>query len=128
MDNTVPSRKQSTATQQKTSQLVFKATKIGTPVIIVALFLVFTAASIIVRDVAYPNKYPWKFTAETLLMAFVATFPFMYLIWARTGAIGVNNLLEYAFLIVKFAGLHILFQFAGVYTLLFGESSVGKTA
>ena len=105
----------------KTSNFMFKLTKFGTPAIVIPILLIFTISSIIVRDTAYATKYPWKFTVETLLMAFVATFPFMFIIWSRTGTIGVHNVLEYVLLIIKFAGLHLLFQFSGIYTLLFPQ-------
>ena len=108
--------------QIKTAKVVYDLSTYSLLVFLVCAFVTLSVASIIVRDVTFPKKHPIKFTIETLLMAFVATIPFMFIVWSRTGSLGVSDLTDFIVLIIKFTGLHILFQFSGIYTLLFKTS------
>ena len=91
---------------------------------IIASVLVLVTSSLLVRDITFPKEHPWKFVFETLAMAFVATFPFMYVIWSRTGKFISKDLIDYIVLIAKFAGFHLLLQFSGVYDVMFRTSGI----
>jgi len=112
----------STKTRAKTAKVAYDLSEYSLIVFLIGAALALTICSIIVHDVTFAKKHPVKFTIETLLMAFVATFPYMFLIWSRTGTLGVKNLSEYAVLILKFSGLHLFLQFSGVYSLTFKAS------
>ena len=107
-------------TQKRAQHTVYKITTYGTATVLVGFLLMLIITSIIVRDKKYPVDHPVKFTIETLSMGFIATLPFLYLFWSRTGHIGISHMIEYVVLVLKFAGLHLLFQFAGIYSILFG--------
>ena len=108
-----------TSNPELTSYYAYILTVFGTPSLFFIAFVVFGIAALIVKDTAFINEHPYKFLFETLGLGIVATLPFLYVIWARTGTIALGNLVEFAVLVLHFAGLHLLFQFAGVYTLLF---------
>lgn len=84
--------------------------------LVISLFTL-CIASFIVKDIDFPKKYPVKFIIETLLMAFIATFPFAYVYWSRRGILMTP--LEWSVLILKFTTLHLFFQFSGFYAMLF---------
>ena len=114
-------------TQRQTTQLyAYKLAVIGTPIALVSVMVLFAITAAIVRDGSFPEGHPVKFSLETLMLSFIATIPFMYIIWSRTGSLGVSNLVDYIVLIIHFAGIHILFQYSGVYSLLFGRSFISS--
>jgi hypothetical protein len=83
--------------------------------------VVLVVASVIVKDTRFIREHPWKFTMETLFMSVIATFPFMYLIWSRSGHFRRFDVVEYLILILKFGGLHVLLQTSGFYSVLFRD-------
>ncbi len=105
--------------QRKTSQRVYSIVKYSTPAFLLTAIVVLLVASVIVRDTTFPNQHPIKFTLETLMMGLFCTIPFMYLFWSRTGNVGLRHFIELVILVIKFAGFHVLFQFSGVYSMLF---------
>jgi hypothetical protein len=75
--------------------------------------------SIIVKDLDYPVKNPWKFTVETLLMALLPSLALLAIIYMRTNKINSKDMIDFGILTAKFGVFHILLQFTGYYTYVF---------
>jgi len=87
--------------------------------IVVSGFIGLTAISIIVKDLDYPVKNPWKFTVETLLMALLPSLALLAIIYMRTNKINSKDMIDFGILTAKFGLFHILLQFTGYYTYVF---------
>lgn len=90
---------------------------------IVASFIILTAVSFIVKDIDYPKRHPEKFIIETIIMTFIATFPYTYIHWSRNGGRYQKYILSHGLIMLKFGVLHLLLQFSGFYTRLFAYMS-----
>lgn len=74
-----------------------------------------TVMSILVRDTTYPTSQPWKFSIETLLMAFLSSS--IVLIMAGLRNYPLSKIWKsFLVLTAKFGVLHLLFQFSGFYS------------
>jgi len=87
--------------------------------IIVSGFIGLSAISIIVKDLDYPVKNPWKFTLETLLMAILPSLTLLAIIYIRTNKINSKDMIDFGLLTAKFGIFHILLQFSRYYTYIF---------
>lgn len=89
-------------------------------VLLLAGCIVFmSVVSGLMRDLAYPTAAPWKFTVETLLMAFMPAVVFPVMTVLRGYPLTAARWGEFFVLVVKFGLLHILLQFSGFYSAVF---------
>jgi hypothetical protein len=91
----------------------------GIVLLMVATIVFLTGVSIVVRDGAYPAAHPFYFTTETLLMGFLPAIPLLLMTVFRGYPIGLKSMMEFAILVTKFAGLHVLLQYSGFYSTVF---------
>lgn len=91
----------------------------GTLFVIGLIVAFLSGCSILIRDLAYPNAYPIKFTIETLSMAILSSLVVFIMTVLRGYTINSHTWVEFTALFVKFGLLHILLQFCGVYSSLF---------
>ena len=90
-------------------------------IFLMAFFVVVASTfSILIRDLTFPQAYPLNFTLETLFVAFVPALMIFAMTILRNKPVSAGVFLEYGLLAVKFGLAHILFQFSGVYTNVFG--------
>jgi hypothetical protein len=76
--------------------------------------------SILIQDLTYPKENPLAFTTETFIMSLFPSLIIFILMFLRKKPITQGTYIEYALLAVKFGIAHILFQFSGIYTSVFG--------
>lgn len=91
----------------------------GLILVVSVIFLFLATISGVVRDLKYPSAYPGRFTLETLLMGFVSSAVFLIMAVLRGYPITMSVLEEYAVLVAKFGGLHVLLQLSGFYSNIF---------
>ena len=86
----------------------------------IGLTVVFlSVVSIFVKDLTFPNKYPLKFTIETLFMALTGSSIVFLMSYLRENKVSITTFFEFLLLFVKFGVLHILLQFSGFYSSVF---------
>jgi hypothetical protein len=95
---------------------------INATVILVMTFSLVIAAvfSILIQDWTYPREHPIPFTIETLAVSFFPALIIFIIMYLRNKKFTGATYLEYLALAVKFGLVHILFQFAGIYSSVFG--------
>lgn len=86
---------------------------------IALFFVVLTTVAIIVRDGEFPEKHPWKFTAETLAMGFIPAFLFLWSAYIRGAKHTLATLGAFSLLALKCGLGHVLLQYSGVYRAVF---------
>ena len=88
--------------------------------LIIALgLLVLVYYSIIVFDITYPLTHPFLFFCETFLAGAIPTL-FLVMIYAfRRQDITNSNLPVFFIFFIKFIVVQLLFQFSGLYKILF---------
>ena len=87
---------------------------------IAAIYIIF---AVLIRDLEYPNAHPWAFTAEVLLAAAIPA-SFIFVMHKLRGNMFTKIVfIEFLILLLKFGIGHILLQFSGVYSSLFGEGT-----
>jgi hypothetical protein len=82
-------------------------------------FLFLATISGVIRDLKYPNAYPFRFTLETLLMGFLSSGVFLVMTVLRGYPINTSVLEDFSVLVAKFGALHVLLQFSGFYSNIF---------
>jgi len=83
---------------------------------------IFAGFSALIRDTTFPIEHPYLFTLETLI---AATFPaaiIFFMTYLRGKDFTQNTYIDFALLSLKFALVHILLQFSGVYGSVFSTS------
>ena len=80
---------------------------------------ILSVTSVLVRDLKYPIESPIKFTIETFLMGTLCASVIFAMTYLRGYSVNHETLYEFILLFVKFALIHILFQFSGVYSQFF---------
>lgn len=104
------------------SDISYKIVKNFTIVGSVIGFIILLICSFIVRDTTYIKHHPKFFASETFIMAILTTLPIVYLSLLR-GA-NKNETIKGSLLIfLKIVLLHIGFQMAGIYSVLFPKST-----
>jgi len=87
---------------------------------VTAIYIIF---AVLIRDLEYPNAHPWAFTAEVLLAAAIPA-SFIFILHKLRGNMFTKVVfIEFFVLLLKFGLGHILLQFSGVYSSLFGEGT-----
>lgn len=91
---------------------------------IIGAIVLFGYVSMVVRDTAFPSDHPWLFIIETLVVGLIpASVIYVIKDFRDDGKFNIsamNN--EFLLLAAKFMIFHLLFQFSGVYSYLFGPS------
>lgn len=97
--------------------------------VVVGAIVFFGYVSIVVQDTAFPRAHPWLFLIETLVVAFVpASVIYVMQDFRDDGDFDLSKLnMEFLLLGAKFGIFHLLFQFSGLYSYLFGSTSLKKT-
>jgi hypothetical protein len=92
--------------------------------VIIGAIVFFGYVSIIVQDTAFPQAHPWLFLIETLVVGFVpASVIYVMQDFRDDGDFNLSKLnMEFLLLGAKFSIFHLLFQFSGLYSYLFGAS------
>ena len=90
--------------------------------LIALVFIVLTTIAVIVRDGQFPLENPWKFTAETLAMAFVPAGLFMWSAHLRGAKHSLATVGAFLLLVVKCGLGHVLLQYSGVYRAVFSAA------
>ena len=98
--------------------------------VIVGAIVFFGYVSIIVQDTVFPRLHPWLFVVETLVVGFVpASVIYVMQDFRDDGDFNLSKLnMEFLLLGAKFGIFHLLFQFSGLYSYLFGASRNSSTA
>jgi hypothetical protein len=93
--------------------------------VIIGAIVFFGYVSIIVQDTVFPRAHPWLFLIETLVVGFVpASVIYVMQDFRDDGNFNISQLnLEFLLLGAKFGIFHMLFQFSGLYSYLFGTRS-----
>jgi hypothetical protein len=93
--------------------------------VIIGAIVFFGYVSIIVQDTVFPRAHPWLFLIETLVVGFVpASVIYVMQDFRDDGNFNISQLnLEFLLLGAKFGIFHMLFQFSGLYSYLFGSRS-----
>jgi hypothetical protein len=93
--------------------------------VIIGAIVFFGYVSIIVQDTAFPKAHPWLFLIETLVVGFVpASVIYVMQDFRDDGDFNLSKLnMEFLLLGAKFGIFHMLFQFSGLYSYLFGFRS-----
>jgi hypothetical protein len=93
--------------------------------VIIGAIVFFGYVSIIVQDTVFPRAHPWLFLIETLVVGFVpASVIYVMQDFRDDGNFNLSQLnLEFLLLGAKFGIFHMLFQFSGLYSYLFGTRS-----
>lgn len=91
---------------------------------IVGAVVFFAYVSMVVRDIAFPSNHPWLFIIETLVVGLVpASVIYVITDFRDDGTFNLSGLnKDFLLLASKFMIFHLLFQFSGVYSYLFGPS------
>jgi len=87
--------------------------------IVAASFVVLTAVSIMVRDLAYPISKPWNFSLELFLMAGLSSSVIFIMAVLRGVPITGTTFMEWGVVLAKFGVLHLLLQISGFYSFVF---------
>jgi uncharacterized SAM-binding protein YcdF (DUF218 family) len=95
-------------------------TKWGAVALLVMCVIYLVVLSILVQDLKYPREHPLLFTLETLLFS-LGTGSIIFLMAYGRGALTAMTTVEFLVVSVKFGVLHILLQFSGFYTYVFGH-------
>lgn len=92
--------------------------------VVVGAIVFFGYVSIVVQDTTFPRAHPWLFLIETLVVAFVPASVIYVMQDFRDDGIFDFSKLNTEFLILgaKFGIFHLLFQFSGLYSYLFGPA------
>lgn len=93
--------------------------KLITIVILIAAAIYLLVLSIIIRDYRIIIDHPFIFTIELLFMMILPAIPLLFFKVSR-GIPLKEAILWATSLAGKFGIFHVLFQFSGVYTYLFG--------
>jgi hypothetical protein len=91
-----------------------------TVIIITFTVVVYSTFSVLIRDLKYPDENPLKFTAETFAVSFIPSLILFVMVAMRGKPITRTVFIEYILLSLKFGIAHILLQFSGIYTSVFG--------
>lgn len=96
-------------------------------IVIVGAIVFFGYVSFAVQDTVFPRAHPWLFFIETLVVGFIpASVIYVMQDFRDDGNFNLSKLnMEFLLLGAKFAIFHLLFQFSGVYSYLFGSASNG---
>jgi hypothetical protein len=87
---------------------------------VTAIYIIF---AVLIRDIEYPNAHPWAFTAEVILAAAIPA-SFIFVLHKLRGNMFTKLVyIEFFVLLVKFGIGHVLLQFSGLYSSLFGEGT-----
>lgn len=92
-------------------------------VLIIISFAYLTFLSLIFRDIKYPTDHPYLFTLETLLFS-IGTGAIIFIMAYGRGKISKMTIYEFIAVSLKFGILHILLQFSGFYTYVFGYNLI----
>ena len=91
---------------------------------IIGAIVLFGYVSMVVRDTAFPSTHPWLFIVETLVVGLIpASVIYVIKDFRDDGKFNIsamNN--EFLLLAAKFMIFHLLFQFSGVYSYMFGPA------
>jgi hypothetical protein len=88
--------------------------------IITFTLVVASTFSILIQDLKFPNEHPIPFTVETLAVSFLPSLVLFLMTILRQKPITRNTYIEYVLVSAKFGIAHILLQFSGIYTSVFG--------
>jgi len=88
-------------------------------VLIIISFAYLTFLSLIIRDFKYPTDHPYLFTLETLLFS-IGTGAIIFIMAYGRGVLSKMTIVEFSIVALKFGILHILLQFSGFYSYVFG--------
>jgi len=88
--------------------------------ITVFILVIASAFSVLIQDLKYPREHPIEFTIETLLVSFIPALIVFVIMYFRKKEINHITFLEYLVIAAKFGVVHILSQFSGFYSSLFG--------
>jgi hypothetical protein len=93
--------------------------------VIISAVVFFGYVSIVVQDTIFPRAHPWLFFIETLVVAFVpASVIYVMQDFRDDGDFNLSKLnMEFLLLGIKFGVFHLLFQFSGLYSYLFGATT-----
>ena len=93
--------------------------------VIIGAIVFFGYVSIVVQDTAFPRAHPWLFLIETLVVGFIpASVIYVMQDFRDDGDFNLSKLnMEFLLLGAKFGIFHLLFQFSGLYSYLFGSTS-----
>lgn len=94
-------------------------TKWGLIVLVILCGLYLLILSILFQDLKYPRDHPYLFTLETLLFAF-GCGSIIFLMAHGRGDLNINTVIEFIVVSLKFGIFHILLQFSGFYSYVFG--------
>ena len=87
--------------------------------LLIASVIFLSTVSVFVKDISYPNSKPYLFAIETLLMSFLPAIVLLLMCVFRGYSITTTIIVEFLIFAAHFGVLHILFQFAGCYSILF---------
>ena len=90
--------------------------------LLVAL-VVLAVFAVLVRHTLVIRLHPFRFVAETVLVALLGSLP-VYFIAANRAASMKATTLGFVFLAAKFASFFVLMELAGVNTILFPSRSI----
>jgi hypothetical protein len=88
--------------------------------IITFSFVIGTTFAMLIQDVKYVKEHPSSFTMETLTMGLFPALMIFILMFFRHQPITLGSYSQYLLLSMKFGLAHLLFQFSGIYTSVFG--------
>ena len=88
--------------------------------ITVFILVIASALSVLIQDLKYPRENPIEFTIETLLVTFIPALIVIIVVYFRKKHLNYITLVEYLVIAAKFGVVHILSQFSGIYSSLFG--------
>ena len=90
-------------------------------VVLIAFSIVIVSTfSVMIQDLKYPNEHPIPFTVETFAVSFIPSLILFLMVIMRGKPITCTVYMEYFLLSLKFGIAHILLQFSGIYTSVFG--------
>ena len=109
----------------KSKELSDSSTFIKMLIVFLTFFLVtfIGGLSLLIRDVAYPSRHPWKFAIETLLMGVIPASTLFIFYYLRGSAITITSIYAFILFACKCMIVHLLLQFSGVYSSIFKHSS-----
>ena len=89
---------------------------------VIGAIVLFGYVSMVVRDTAFPSDHPWLFIIETLVVGLIpASVIYVIKDFRDDGKFNISAMnKEFLLLAAKFMIFHLLFQFSGVYSYLFG--------
>jgi hypothetical protein len=84
------------------------------------LFVIFSTLAVMIKDNAFPSSNPGGFVLELAAMSVVPAALFYISAYLR-GAPLASQTSKFALLTLKFAIVHLLLQYSGYYTYVFGR-------